>query len=224
MTTTIQISIYDWSIMEELVFEAQISSIEEFLALTYRFDKKVKYKKATDKNWYHAKTMIKRLFKKDVAKNRPVIKFVTTNDLNKIGEEKRKAEEEKRKAEEEARLKKEKEELEWEQWRKANPKFTIEQIKSMSEVELTNRLVDLYIEDYYIGKTDYNSYNGPFNTYLTEIAYIELQISSGLADRAHYHAMEALCGGKLTYKTNRHPMSEIFRLTDDFELVSLNRA
>ncbi|CDQ21808.1 hypothetical protein [Halobacillus karajensis] len=215
-TTTIQISIYEWSIMEEIVYETQISSVGEFLALTYRFDKKIKYKKPTDKNWYYAKTMIKRLFKKELS-SKSTIKFVKTNDLNKMYEEKEKAKEE-------ARLKKEKEELEWEEWRKTHPDFTIEQIKSMSKVELANRLVNLYIEDYYIGKSDYNSYMGPFNCCLTEIAYVELQIPSDLADRAYYHAMEALCGGKLTYHPHRIPLSKTFRFTDDYELEYIGRA
>lgn len=73
--------------MEELVYEAQIGSIEDFLALSYRFDKKVKYKKPTDKNWYYAKTMVKRLYKKELLGRVPVIKIVSTNDLNRIEEE-----------------------------------------------------------------------------------------------------------------------------------------
>ncbi|HFK1513844.1 hypothetical protein [Bacillus paranthracis] len=214
-TTTIQISVYDWSIMEEIVYEAQIGSVTDFLSLTYRFDKKVKYKKPTDKNWYYGKTMIKRLFKEEIA-IKPTLKFMTTNDLNKI-------EEEKRKAEEEIKLKKEKEELEWEAWRKANPIVTIEQIQSMSEPELVNRLFELYVDDYYIRKTDYNSYDGPFECNLTETAYIELQLSSEAADRAYHSAMRCLCGGKLAFEPNRLPMSRIFRLTDDYKLVSIKK-
>jgi len=209
-TTAIQISVYDWVIKEEIIYETQIGSVEDMLAITYRFGKKTKYKKPTDKNWYYAKTMIKRLFKKEMSTN-PIIKFVTTNDLNKIYEEKLKSEEE-------ARLKKEKEELEWDQWRKANPKFTIEQIKSMSETELEDRLGDLYVEHYYIGKTDYDSYDGAFNCCLTEIAYIELQVSSEVADRAYKCAFESLTDSKHVGKLNRLPKSEFFRLTDDYEL------
>lgn len=103
-TTTIQISVFDWSNMEEIVYESQIGSVADFLSLTYRFGRKVKYKKPTDKNWYYGKTMIKRLFKKEIA-IKPTLKFVTTNDLNKI-------EEEKRKDAEEIRLKEE-EEMRW---------------------------------------------------------------------------------------------------------------
>lgn len=216
-TTTIQISIYNWSLMEEIVYEAQIGSIEDFLALTYQFDKKVKYKKTTDKNWYYAKTMVKRLFKKELAGKDPVIKFVVTNDLNKI-------EEEKAKAKEEARLKKEEEELALEQWRKENPDFTMEQVKSMSEVELANRLMELYVEDYYIGKTDYNSYSGPFACCLTEITYIESQVSTEIADYAYLQAFEGVYDFKPESKLNRHPKSESFRLTDDYELEYIGRA
>ncbi|MFS0638592.1 hypothetical protein AB1K84_22090 [Mesobacillus foraminis] len=44
MTTTIQISIYDWVLMEELVYEAQIKNMAEYLALTYQFNKKLSIK------------------------------------------------------------------------------------------------------------------------------------------------------------------------------------
>lgn len=216
-TTTIQISVYDWGKMEERVYEARVGSIAELVALSYQFNKNAKYKKSTDKNWYYCKTMIKRLFKKELSTKQPKIKFVTTNDLNKIQEEKRKAEEE-------ARLEKEKIELEWEKWRMAHPDCTIEQINSMSEAELENRLTGLYIEDYYIGKTDYNSYSGPFESNLTEISYIELKATSELADRAYYRAMKTLCGGELTFEPDRIPKSKIFRLTDDYKLVHIGRA
>ncbi|MEK4541351.1 hypothetical protein [Bacillus sp. FSL R5-0585] len=212
-TTTIQISVFDWSNMEEIVYESQIGSVADFLSLTYRFGRKVKYKKPTDKNWYYGKTMIKRLFKKEIA-IKPTLKFVTTNDLNKI-------EEEKRKDAEEIRLKEE-EEMRWGK-QNANPKLGIEEIQSMSEDELVNRLFELYVEDYYIGKTDFNSYTGHFECNLTETTYIELQVSSELADRAYYNAMECLCGGKLTFEPNRLPMSRIFRLTNDYKLVSIKK-
>jgi hypothetical protein len=216
--TTIQISIYDWSIMEEIVYEAQIGSVSDFLSLTYRFGKKVKYKKPTDKNWYYGKTMIKRLFKKEIA-IKPTLKFVTTNDLNKIEEDKRKAEHEIRLKEEE----KEREEMGWGE-RNANPKLGIEEIQSMSEDELVNRLIELYAEDYYIGKTGFNSYAGYFECNLTETTYIELQVSSELADRAYHTTLELLCGKKRPYKSgDRLPMSKIFRLTDDYKLVSIKK-
>jgi hypothetical protein len=214
---TIQISIINWSIMEELVYEAQIGSIEDFLALTYRFDKKVKYKKPTDKNWYYAKTMVKRLFKKELVGKSPKIKFTTANDLKKI-------EEQKQKIKEEARLKREQEELEWQKWKKENPEFTIEQIKSMSETELANRLVNLYCEEYYSSKTDYESYYGPFKSCLTEIAFIELLVSPGIADRAYIHAYESIFRSKHTGEVGRIPMSKIFRLTDEYELEYIGRA
>ncbi|MDC7732016.1 MULTISPECIES: hypothetical protein [Bacillus cereus group] len=217
-TTTIQISVYDWSIMEEIIYEARIGSIIDFLSLTYRFDKKVKYKKTTDKNWYYGKTMIKRLFKKEIA-IKPTLKFVTTNDLNKIEEEKRKAAEEIRLKEEE----KEREEMGWGK-RNANPKLGIEEIQSMSEDELVNRLIELYVDDYYIGKTGFNSYDGHFGCNLTETTYIELQVSSELADRAYHTALEFLCKKTLPFKSgDRLPMSKIFRLTDDYKLVSIKK-
>jgi hypothetical protein len=73
----------------EFVYEAEISSVADFLALTYRFDKQVKYKKPTDKNWYTAKTMVKRLFKNEVAKNKPIIKIAEINCWKQKREEKR---------------------------------------------------------------------------------------------------------------------------------------
>ncbi|MDC2863490.1 hypothetical protein [Bacillus sp. BP-3] len=63
----------------EFVYEAEISSVADFIALTYRFDKFVKYKKPTDKNWYNAKTMVKRLFKNEVVNNKPIIKIIEVN-------------------------------------------------------------------------------------------------------------------------------------------------
>ncbi|MBN8211101.1 hypothetical protein JI666_20405 [Bacillus sp. NTK071] len=87
MLITIQCSVYHWNVMEEIIYEAQIDSIEGFIALTCQFDKRVKFKKTSDKNWYYAKTMIKRLFKNDMAKNKPIIKYVCNNDLNKIEDE-----------------------------------------------------------------------------------------------------------------------------------------
>jgi hypothetical protein len=87
-TTTIQISIYDWGKMEELICESQIGSIEDLVVLSYRFDKSVKYKKPTDKNWYYCKTMIKRLFRDEITAKNDDVKLVTSNDLKKILEEK----------------------------------------------------------------------------------------------------------------------------------------
>ncbi|MDK8643802.1 hypothetical protein [Niallia taxi] len=68
----------EWS-EYEFVYEAEISSIADFIALTYRFDKFVKYKKPTDKNWYTTKIMGKRLFKNEVVNNKPIIKIVEVN-------------------------------------------------------------------------------------------------------------------------------------------------
>lgn len=73
----------------ELVYEAKINNIADFVALTYRFDKQVKYKKPTDKNWYTARSMMKRLFKNEVANNKPIIKIVEINDWKQKREEKR---------------------------------------------------------------------------------------------------------------------------------------
>lgn len=94
-TTTIQISVYDWQLKGELIYEAQIECIEELLALSYKFGKKAKYKKPTDKNWYYNKTMVRRLFKKKLSDKEPLLKLVTINDLDKSLEELQKAKEEK---------------------------------------------------------------------------------------------------------------------------------
>lgn len=73
----------------EIVYETEISSVADFVALTYRFDKLVKYKKPTDKNWYTARSMMKRLFKNEVVNNKPIIKIVEINDWKQKREEKR---------------------------------------------------------------------------------------------------------------------------------------
>ncbi|QDP39434.1 hypothetical protein [Radiobacillus deserti] len=103
-TTTIQISVYDYNTMEELIYETQIGSIEELIALSYRYDKSVKYKKPTDKNWYYCRTMIKRLFKKELNSKNNEVKLVTTNDLNKVLEERFQAKLEKKREQEQRDL------------------------------------------------------------------------------------------------------------------------
>jgi hypothetical protein len=222
--TTIQISVYDWTIMEEIIFETQISSLGDFVALTYRYNKKVKYKKASDKNWYYAKTMVKRLFKNEIGASGIKIKFVTSNDLNKMEEEKQKKKEEAQREEEEARRKEEEEERAWDQWKKDNLHIALEKVKSMSNKELCNRLSELYVEDYYIGKTSCNLYSGPFRCNLTETAFIELIVSEEIADHAYYQAIKFLCAGKLTAKPDRMPLSKCFRLTEDYELEYIDQA
>ncbi|MDN4493359.1 hypothetical protein [Ureibacillus aquaedulcis] len=103
-TTTIQISVYDWYLKHEYIYETQIGSVEDLISLSSQFNKKVKYKKPTDINWYYSKTMIKRLFKKEIASAEyPEVKLVATNDLNKLIEERH-----------QEKLKKEKERLEYE--------------------------------------------------------------------------------------------------------------
>jgi hypothetical protein len=213
--TTVQISVYNWVRMEEYVYETQVRSLGDFLALTYRYDKRVKYKKASDKNWYYAKTMVKRLFKNELGADGLVIKFVTSNDLKKM-------EEEKQKKKEEARLKEEKERQALKQWEEANTDITFEQINSMSNNDLANRLVSLYIENYLSRKYEYVDYRGPFNCCLTEIAFIEQKVSSCKADDAYYKSCEILYGGNS--KQNRLPVSEFFKLTDEYELIYIGRA
>lgn len=240
MTTTIQISVYDYSFKRELVYETEVGSIEDMIALSYRYDKKVKYRKPTDKRWYHCKTMVKRLFKKELEAKPFEVTLVEENDLDKALEEYHRPRLEGEKKEEEYekfldqfdyregregfgnREYRGEPSYDWDNEMKIEPKFTIEQMKSMTESELVNRLGHLYVEDVHIHKTGYDSYDGPFETLLTEVTYIELQLSSELADRAHYDAMEFLCGGKLTYEPKRLPKSKIFRLTDDYKLVSLD--
>lgn len=73
----------------EFIYETEISSVADFLAVTYQFDKLVQYKKPTDKNWYTARSMMKRLFKKEVANNKPIIKIVETIPWEQKREEKR---------------------------------------------------------------------------------------------------------------------------------------
>ncbi|MFQ3546595.1 hypothetical protein Q7A53_21135 [Halobacillus rhizosphaerae] len=167
---TIQISVYNWSIMEEFVYETQISSVGDFLALTYRFNKQVKYRKSTDKNWYYGKTMIKRLFKKDLNNGNP-LKINTTIDLERVYKEKDEAQ---RKAQREEKAKREKELLEWVIHRKANIDFTMEQITTMSNLQFTHRLVELYnLKHSYCYEDEFNHYFGPFESYNEEIDYIE---------------------------------------------------
>ncbi|PFX88117.1 hypothetical protein COL40_11620 [Bacillus toyonensis] len=241
MTTTIQISMYDYSLKKELVYETEVGSIEDMVTLSYRYEKRVKYRKPTDKRWYHCKTMIKRLFKKELESKPFEVNLVEENDLDKALEEyhRPRLEREKKEAEYEKflgqfdyregregfgnREYRGESSYDWSNEMKNEPKFTIEQIKSMSESELVSRLCHLYIEDFYIDKTGCDSYDGPFETIITEVAYIELQLSSELADQAHYNAMEFLCGGKLEYEPKRLPKSETFRLTDDYELVLIKK-
>lgn len=66
---TIQISVYDWKNMKEYIYESTVSSVEDMIALYYKFNRQVKFKKPTDKNWYYCKTMIKRLFKSEINKD-----------------------------------------------------------------------------------------------------------------------------------------------------------
>lgn len=81
MTHTIQISIYNWVIDEELIYETQVSSPEEMVALIYSYGKKVRFKKPTDKNWYYGRTLVKRLFKKELKNVKPLVKIADSKDL-----------------------------------------------------------------------------------------------------------------------------------------------
>lgn len=60
----IQISVFDGG--SESIYQTQVSNLSEFIALTFKHYRQVKYKKPTDKNWYHSKTMAKRLFKSEL--------------------------------------------------------------------------------------------------------------------------------------------------------------
>lgn len=86
----IQMSVYHFgNPMEEKVYEAEVSSIQEFIALSYMNDKKIKYKKATDKTWYTPKALAKRVFKKEFEELSNIeVKYVKSNDLDAIFKEK----------------------------------------------------------------------------------------------------------------------------------------
>lgn len=169
--TKIQISVYEYyTINEEIIYEAQVGSIEEFLALTYSFGNRVKYKKLTDKNWYYGRTMIKRLFKKQLEGKRPTIKFVTTNNLDKVFEERRRKEEEKERQQAEILRQ---EQLAFDRWRRENPVFTIEQLDSLTPDILKARLRDLHEKNKISRKSDFNYYDGAFEDSFDEIYYIE---------------------------------------------------
>ncbi|RLQ89956.1 hypothetical protein [Falsibacillus albus] len=85
----------------EFVYEAEVSSVADFIALTYRLNKFVKYKKPTDKNWYTSRTMVKRLFKKEIVNNKPIIKIAEVNCWEEKQREERLKKEEARKRMEE---------------------------------------------------------------------------------------------------------------------------
>ena len=84
MAHIIQMSVYNYNVGHEFIYETEIDSLEELLSLSYKFDTKIKYKKKTDKNWYYAKTMVRRLFKKELEIHKPIIKVVKINDLTQI--------------------------------------------------------------------------------------------------------------------------------------------
>ncbi|YCA42824.1 hypothetical protein M1E11_18740 [Bacillus sp. JZ8] len=115
--TTIQIHGYDKNTMEETIYKAQVGSIEDMLALTYQFENMIKYKKITDKTWYYAKTMIKRLFKKELSKI-PNIEYVATNDFKETCEENRQDKQE-------IILKSKKEQVEWDQPERFNSRLNM---------------------------------------------------------------------------------------------------
>ncbi|YCA42823.1 hypothetical protein M1E11_18735 [Bacillus sp. JZ8] len=68
----------------------------------------------------------------------------------------------------------------------------------ISEKNLTDRLFNLYIRDYYIGMDDYNIYDGPFDNCLAEINDIESQLPSALVDCTHPEAMKNVLNGRVT--------------------------
>ncbi|SFF17474.1 hypothetical protein SAMN05428981_12122 [Bacillus sp. OV194] len=187
-TITIQISVYHWTIIEEIIYEVQIDSIDQFLAITNRFGEKVMYKKDTDKYWYHARTMVERLIKNELSTRSPLLKFVTTNDISEMYERKQMEEEKDRQMKEDA-------EQARAEWRMYNADFSMEQIMAMSEDELTTRLTQLYADSFHNRKSaGDDDYYGPFKNYEDEIAYIELQVSSKIADQANSKAFEEVFG------------------------------
>lgn len=188
-TTTIQISVYDWVNMEEIVYETQVRSVEDMVALTYQFDNKVKYKKPTDQNWYYAKTMLKRLFKQDLIKT-PNIEHIATNDLNKIYEGNGQAEEEV--------ILKNKKVQKRDGPEKSNSILKMNQIRVISEEELAEQLYDLYIKDYFIGMYNLNTYVGSFDNCLAEINDIERQLSPTLVDSTYSKAMRDIRNREVT--------------------------
>lgn len=195
--------------MEELVYEAQVNSLEELISLTYSFGKQVKFKKPTDKNWYYAKTLIKRLFKKDLEKLKPLIKHVGCNDLAEIERAKYVsmiADELKKKEEEE-----------WEKFYS----YTTYDLEEMSVSELIVILIRLYTENYKIYESDFSEYYYPVESELEKIACIELQISPKLSDFAYKEASRVLSAKKITNIPERIPLYKIFRITDDYALFPL---
>ena len=184
-TTTIQISVYDGKLKEEIIFEVQIGCIKELLTLFYKCSKKVKYKTTTDKNGYYNKSRC--LFKKELSEKELLIKLIATDDLIKLLKEERKAIEE-------AELKKKEQELIWMQWLETNLNFTIEQLNSMSEVELENRLAFLYEQSYLSGKFEDYLYGRSVDLDNNEITYIESKVSSEIVDRAYATASKNIFG------------------------------
>lgn len=50
----------------EYIYEVEIRDMNDFTKLWIKQDKKVKYKKPNDKNWYTYRAMLNRLFKKEL--------------------------------------------------------------------------------------------------------------------------------------------------------------
>ncbi|WP_249598501.1 hypothetical protein [Peribacillus frigoritolerans] len=103
--------------------------------------------------------------------------------------------------------------------------LTIEQIKSMSEAQLLKRMANLQLQSHYwINYTDgYDYYDGPFEDCLTELAFLELRVSTKLAEQAYRMANGALIArDQMDEYDTWVPMSEWWRLTEDYELVSID--
>ncbi|MCM2532129.1 hypothetical protein NDK43_06675 [Neobacillus pocheonensis] len=103
--------------------------------------------------------------------------------------------------------------------------LTIEQIKSMSEAQLLKRMANLQLQRYYWVEFNeaYEYYDGPFEDCLTELAFIELRVSPKLAEQAYRMANETLISREEVYEYGAWvPMSEWWRLTEDYELVSID--
>ncbi|MEW4231526.1 hypothetical protein [Priestia megaterium] len=184
-TISIEILVKDKNNMGNTIYKAQVESMGDLLSLTYQFDNKTKYRKSTDKNWYYAKTMMKRLFKKEMS-NTINIELVETNSFNESPKVNRRAEkvmDSKKRRGSSSR---------------ATSSLEKRQTRENFQVELTNQLYKLYIKDYYIGMHNLNTYVGDFDNCLDEINHIESKLSPNIVDDTYSKAMQEIVQKKVT--------------------------
>ncbi|MBN3553311.1 hypothetical protein JYA63_03470 [Fictibacillus nanhaiensis] len=202
-TQTIQISIYNSfnnSFSEkteyEFVYEAKVTCVAEFIVLTYQFNKFVKYKKPTDKNWYTPRTMIKRLFKNEI-ENIPLIKIAEVN----CWEKKR----------EEANLKREQADLRREERQGITD-------KAMAEMFEHDNLCSEF--DYYTHE-EYSCNNTNLNTKDEIVVALKKELSNKLGDIRNDRIICSDFEYPVRYEVQRaiadYVSSLIYRLTDDEE-------